>query len=123
VVIEDHSKEIPSSKILSPGATIYNGYCASCHKEDGNGVAGSFPALNKNEIVSGDKNSLIPIILKGEAAIKPENKTQSSEQMPTFGFLNDRQIADVLTYIRSAWENHADSVSAGEVEGVRKKIK
>ena len=123
VVTEDHSKEIPSSKILSPGATIYNGYCASCHKEDGNGVAGSFPALNKNEIVSGNKNSLIEIVLKGEAAIKPENRTQSSERMPAFGFLNDRQIADALTYIRNNWENHADSVSSAEVEGIRKKIK
>lgn len=123
ILTEDHSKEMPVSKIESPGATIYKGYCASCHKEDGNGVAGSFPALNKNEIVSGDKSTLIQIVLQGEAAIKSENKTQSSEQMPAFGFLNDRQIADVLTYIRSEWNNHADSVSSVEVAETRRKIK
>jgi len=43
--------------------------------------------------------------------------------MPAFDFLNDRQIADALTYIRSSWGNNADSVGAEEIKGIRKKLK
>ncbi len=40
--------------------------------------------------------------------------------MPGQGnLLNDQQIADVLTYVRSAWSNNADPVEAAAVKRVR----
>jgi glucose/arabinose dehydrogenase/mono/diheme cytochrome c family protein len=110
------------NKALSPGAALYNNYCASCHKQDGNGVAGSFPALQKNSIVLGNKKLLINILLKGAAGITG-TKVKFSENMPAFNFMDDQQIADVLTYIRHNWENHSDSVMSSEVKLIRKKLK
>ena len=40
--------------------------------------------------------------------------------MPQHSFLNDDQIADVLTYIRTHFGNQAESISAEEVEKLRK---
>jgi mono/diheme cytochrome c family protein len=41
--------------------------------------------------------------------------------MPAHGsFLNDDQIAEVLSYVRNSWGNKADAVSKEEVAAVRK---
>jgi mono/diheme cytochrome c family protein len=40
--------------------------------------------------------------------------------MPDFGWrLNDQQVADVLTFVRSSWGNHAAPVTADDVSKVR----
>jgi mono/diheme cytochrome c family protein len=39
--------------------------------------------------------------------------------MPAFNFLNDKQLADLLTYIRTNFSNHADSVTIDEVAAAR----
>jgi mono/diheme cytochrome c family protein len=41
--------------------------------------------------------------------------------MPAHDFLDDTQIADVLTYIRSNFGNKADAVKTEEVKAVRGK--
>jgi alcohol dehydrogenase (quinone), cytochrome c subunit len=41
-------------------------------------------------------------------------------QMPAFGRrLSDQQIADLATYIRNTWGNHAGAVNAAQVAKVR----
>jgi mono/diheme cytochrome c family protein len=43
--------------------------------------------------------------------------------MPSFAWkLTDQEIADVSTFIRNSWGNHAASVSAEEVQSARKKL-
>lgn len=98
--------------------TIYSQYCISCHKEDGNGVAGTFPALNGSSKVNGNKTALIKILLNG---IKPSVKDQKQmgEAMPSFAFLSDKDIAETLSYIRSNWNNHAEKITEDEVKKVR----
>jgi mono/diheme cytochrome c family protein len=39
--------------------------------------------------------------------------------MPAFPVLSDEQVADVATYIRNSWGNHAPPVSARQVSGLR----
>jgi mono/diheme cytochrome c family protein len=73
--------------------------------------------------VTGEKKLLITIFLKGAAGIPTANKAKYGEQMPSFSFMNDQQIADILTCIRGSWGNHGDSISASEVKIIRKKLK
>jgi mono/diheme cytochrome c family protein len=41
--------------------------------------------------------------------------------MPDFGWrLGDQQVADLLTFVRSSWGNHAAAVTAQQVAAVRK---
>lgn len=65
---------------LVSGKTLYQQYCASCHKEDGTGVVGTFPALAGSAKVKASPEMLIPILLNGIA------KEQAGAAMPAFNF-------------------------------------
>jgi len=41
--------------------------------------------------------------------------------MPSFGYLSDQQIADVLTYVKNTFGNKANAVKATDVKALRKK--
>jgi glucose/arabinose dehydrogenase/Mn2+/Fe2+ NRAMP family transporter/mono/diheme cytochrome c family protein len=104
--------QLAAVKALAPGEQLYVSYCASCHKEGGEGVAGSFPALRENEQVKGDRKTLINTVLQGK-------KSKQPEQMPAFAFLSDQQLADVLTYVRTAWGHHAGDITASQIAKAR----
>jgi mono/diheme cytochrome c family protein len=40
--------------------------------------------------------------------------------MASHAFLDDQQIADVLTFIRNYWGNEAEAITAEEVAALRK---
>jgi mono/diheme cytochrome c family protein len=69
--------------------------------------------------VTGDKKRLIGILLKGlEGTIEVNGETYINA-MAQHSFLNDQDAADVLTYIRSHFSNHASAVTAAEVVEIR----
>jgi mono/diheme cytochrome c family protein len=39
--------------------------------------------------------------------------------MPALSVLSDKQIADVLTYVRNSWGNSGETISPEEVRSVR----
>ena len=105
---------------LAIGQKIYNQYCMACHQSNGLGASGRFPPLNGTDWVTGDKERLVHLILNGmEGAIEVNGEIYDGV-MPQHSFLNDDQIADVLTYIRTHFENKAGSISAEDVENYRK---
>ena len=108
---------------LDRGAMLYLNACQACHAVDGNGARGIFPRLNGARIVvQQDTNALIEVVLKG-AQTPSTKKAPSVLPMPGFGnHLNDQQVAELLTFLRSAWGNNAPSVSARAVAAVRKEM-
>lgn len=103
------------------GAEIYTTYCASCHQPQGGGVPGEFPPIIDSERVAGDKNQLIEIILKGMQGPIEVQGQHYDEVMPAHAFLEDEDIAALLTYIRSNFGNAADPVHESEVLLVRER--
>jgi len=103
------------------GATVYGSNCAGCHGATGQGQPGIFPPLDGNPVVTGDKKAVIGIVnngLNGKIEVKGASY---SGQMPAWkGTLTDKQIADVITYIRSAWTNKGDAVTEAEVKAAVK---
>ncbi len=106
---------------IPPGKIIYENNCLSCHQADGNGVPGMNPPLSKVEWVTGNKEKLIRIILKGLNTPLEIDGESYHNPMPSHQHLNDKEIADVLSYIRSNFGNKASAVSAEEVKKVRLK--
>lgn len=102
---------------LSAAATAYNNYCSSCHKEDGKGVPGVFPALKGSAVAIGDKSSLIRKVMLG--INPPGHKGEYEQKMSAFTFLSDNQLANVLTYIRKQFGNKAGSITTSEVTKIR----
>ncbi len=102
------------------GEQIYMMRCMSCHQTDGKGIAGVFPPLDGTEWVKGDKGRLIRIVLQGLTGETTVQDVVYSGAMPPWqSFLNDEEIAAVLTYVRSAWNNDASAVTEQEVAAVR----
>ncbi|MCC8392280.1 cytochrome c [Paraburkholderia sp. MMS20-SJTR3] len=116
-----NGSRVPDS--LSVGFNVYRSFCASCHHDDGRGVPNVFPALAGNpSVISEDTTSLIRLLVEGGNS--PATLSGPPRQnMPGFATtLADVQIAQVLTYIRGAWGNNAQSVTANDVATLRKEL-
>lgn len=105
---------------VQPGLAIYKQYCLTCHQVDGGGVPNLNPPLRGTDWVNGDKARLIGILLKGLQNAEVDGEPYDNV-MPAHDFLTDQQIADVLTYVRSNFDNKATAVSAQEVKAQRSK--
>jgi alcohol dehydrogenase (quinone), cytochrome c subunit len=105
-----------------PGAVVYLGNCVSCHGDDGRGFAPYMPRLAGNPtILDKDPASLINIVLNGSTPLAAKG-APDAYRMPQFRLqLNDQQIADVVTFIRSGWGNNAPPVTAQDIADSRQK--
>ncbi len=90
------------------GASLFAQNCSACHQLTGKGVPGAFPALAGDAFPQGPPEPVVRLLLNGRGG------------MPSFrADLDDRQIATVLTYVRSAWGNHAPRIEPAMVARVR----
>lgn len=102
------------------GAAIYRESCAACHQADGAGLQGAFPPLKGTDFVIGEKDAVIRTVLFGLSGPIEVKGVRYDGQMPAHAeILSDSQIADVLTYVRSAWGNKAGPVHADDVSRER----
>lgn len=87
------------------GQVLFEANCAGCHSSDGTG--GSGPALAGN-------NRLEDATLVGNQILHGRGR------MPAFGsVLVDTQIAQIATYIRSAWGNDFGPITSAQVTELR----
>ena len=103
------------------GKGIYTQYCLPCHQEDGTGVPNLNPPIRKSDWVNGDRNRLIKVILEGLDEEIEVNGESYNRVMAAHNFLTDKQVADVLTYIRSNFGNDSDAIKEEEVKALRRK--
>jgi cytochrome c6 len=90
------------------GKTLFAKNCAACHQAKGQGIEGAFPALAGNAFVQGAPVEVATVLLKGRGG------------MPDFSSsLNDGDIAQVLSFVRSSWGNGAPPISEQEVGAQR----
>ncbi len=107
------------------GAEIYSrdGHCSTCHQPDGKGLpAAGFPPLSGTKWALGSPERMIKLTLKGlMGPIEVAGKTYPGQvpMTPFEGMLNDREIADALTYVRNSFGNKASPITAAEVKKVR----
>jgi len=104
---------------MARGQIVYKSVCLACHMANGMGVPRLNPPLANTSYVSGDKGALIKIVLNGFNQDVKINGQSYSNTMTPHSDLTDRQIADVLTYVRKSFGNKASSVTVAEVKRVR----
>jgi glucose/arabinose dehydrogenase/cytochrome c5 len=110
-------------KNVPVNSSVYATYCAACHQINGKGDGNRFPPVAQSEWVNSDKQRLITIVLNGLSGPITVQGLPYNEVMPAHGgFLSDKQIADVLTYIKLNFNNTPEIVTSSEVAEVRKKI-
>lgn len=101
-----------SGDVSRRGAMLYLDNCAACHRPDGKGYEGVFPALAGNPAVSARQSaSVIRIVLAGMQTARTA-RTPAQFAMPSFaGRLNDQ--------VRTSWGNRAAPVAAPDVRALR----
>jgi alcohol dehydrogenase (quinone), cytochrome c subunit len=106
-----------------PGARIYLDNCAACHRPDGVGYELVFPRLAGNPVVQAENpQSLISIVLEGSQTPRTE-RTPAQFTMPHFAWrLSDKDVADVVNFIRTSWGNSALPASSTDVAKIRKSL-
>jgi len=117
-----YGQKTTSHKVIlaDSGQLVYENYCLACHQEDGSGVPNLNPPLIQNEWVLGDSARLIKVVLNGLKGVEVAGESYSNE-MPSHDFLSDKDIANVLTYIRKSFGNKASAITPVMVKMQRAK--
>ncbi len=99
-------KEWATDVLIAKGEAVYSSSCASCHMADGSGMAGTFPAISKSAIVTGDMDAQVDLMLNGKG------------MMPAFGqMLSAVDFAAVATFIRNGLGNEVgDSIQPSAIK-------
>jgi mono/diheme cytochrome c family protein len=101
---------------LSDGQAIYEKQCAQCHGERGEGRFPAAPPLAGNRaLMMAHAVDPIRIVLFGGYPPGTTGNPRPFGMPPYLTTLNDAEIADVLTYVRTSWGNKSTAVSADEV--------
>jgi len=113
----------PSEAVMNAGAAIYFDNCAACHHADGSGEPYMFARLNgSNKVLSDDPTTVLRIILEGAQAV-PTREHPYPLGMPAFGWkLSDPEIADLVSWLRNAWDNNGPAIAASDVADIREAL-
>ncbi|MFK2891876.1 cytochrome c [Dyella flagellata] len=106
---------------LSPlGKKIYTAQCAMCHGSNGEGKGWDFPPLAANQSIQ-MASSVNPIRMVLNGGYPPGTmRNPRPYGMPPFAQqLSDEEVAAVVTYIRTAWNNHGTAITVQDVNALR----
>jgi len=90
------------------GESVYERYCSACHGRDGEGIPDVFPALKGSDLAV-NKEKIIEILMEG---------IPGTLQAP-FSYLNDGEIASVITYISNSWGNYGVIIQPLDIANYR----
>lgn len=105
---------------MKRGKEVYLLHCQNCHMENGQGMEGVNPPVAKTTYLKDTKKN-IDIILNGQTGEVVVNGKKYNAIMNPMNYLDDRQIADVLNYIRNSWGNKYPVVTPAQVKAEREK--
>ncbi|ABX48177.1 cytochrome c [Shewanella baltica] len=106
-----------------PGYTLYKGYCAGCHGQNGEGRPNVAPAMAGNATLDkASPHNIVAVMLKG---IKSQhyNLTTSFYAMPGYADeLSDEQIKDLANYLRLTWSTQPGNLDVKTIQSLKEVI-
>lgn len=105
---------------LKLGANLYEEHCVDCHKANGEGEPPHFPPLagNRALTLASPANPIRAVLHGGYPPSTAGNPYPFG--MPPFGNqFSDEEAAAVLSFIRNAWGNKGEMITAGQVNRYR----
>lgn len=113
---------VPPNLFTTRGGLGYAQFCVDCHRPDGAGVTGVFPPLTQNPTVAtADPATLIHLTLTGWKTASTATHARVYT-MPAFSRLSDPEIAEILSFVRDSYGNHAKPVAASAVRKMRAEL-
>ena len=122
---EEEKEAVRFERKMQSGKKTFALRCASCHQPNGLGIANQYPPLAGSEWVTANPELITKIILKGlkgEIVVKGEKYGTSAAVNMVAVDINDREIANVSTYVRNAWGNEASELTEDQVSKIRDSI-
>ena len=101
------------------GAVLYNKYCATCHMANGKGDGSRFPPIAGSDWVTGDQTKLIDVVMNGLTGPIEVNGKPFGGTMPAVDYLEDEEIAQLLTYVRKEFGNNSPPIGSYYVKSRR----
>ncbi|MCO4088976.1 MAG: cytochrome c [Limnohabitans sp.] len=114
-----------SLQVATLGGKVYENQCLQCHGEQGEGVKTAsgevaYPALAGNRaVLLSDPTNLVQLVLYGGYGPATQGHPRPFGMPPAVLELQDRDIAAVLTHLRSHWGNRAGEVTPLQVNRIR----
>jgi mono/diheme cytochrome c family protein len=114
-----------SLQVATLGGKVYENQCLQCHGEQGEGVKTAtgevaYPALAGNRaVLLNDPTNLVQLVLYGGYGPATAGHPRPFGMPPAVLDLQDRDIAAVLTHLRTRWGNQASEVTALQVNRIR----
>jgi mono/diheme cytochrome c family protein len=114
-----------SLQVATQGAKVYERQCLQCHGEQGEGVKTAsgevaYPALADNRaVLLKDPTNLVQLVLYGGYGPATTGHPRPFGMPPAVLELDDRDIAAVLTHLRTQWGNQASEVTPLQVNRIR----
>ncbi|MCL5020901.1 MAG: copper-containing nitrite reductase [Bacteroidetes bacterium] len=100
------------------GEHIFGRTCIACHQANAKGIPRVFPPLSGSDFLRSNKYRAIDFVMHGHSGRLVVNGTTFNNTMPPQP-LNDNQISNVLTYVRTHFGNSMSPVTVREVEMIR----
>ncbi|WP_428993096.1 c-type cytochrome [Luteibacter rhizovicinus] len=105
---------------IAKGQKVYADRCATCHGDSGKGKGDAYPPLDGNSsVVEPVGVNAIRVVLSGGFAPATKGNPRPYSMPPFSQHLSDDEVAAVVSYIRQAWSNAANPVSADDVRTYR----
>ncbi|MYM83238.1 c-type cytochrome [Duganella sp. FT50W] len=109
-----------ATAFLKAGARLYEKHCVDCHGAGGTGQTPAYPPLAGNQALTMESAvNPIRIVLNGGFAPGTAGNPRPYSMPPFSHALNDMEVAQVVSYLRSAWGNNAPPVSGTDVNRYR----
>jgi mono/diheme cytochrome c family protein len=103
------------------GKLVYSLECARCHEENGKGMKGSIPPLANSDYLMKNTNKGILAVLKGVSGKIKVNGITYYGSMVGLKKLSNKQVADVMNYVRNSWGNKGKIITIKDIALLRKK--
>lgn len=103
---------------MQRGSEIYADFCVTCHLQEGEGVANTFPPLANADYLMENREASIRGVKFGQQHEIVVNGVTYNTAMPDPG-LEVEEVADVMNYILNSWGNVSEEmVTVAEVEEI-----
>jgi cytochrome c551 len=112
----DRATSIKTQQYQIQGEKLYAKYCAQCHQANGEGLASLYPPLNKSDYLMKDLARSACVIKNGAVEEMVVNGKTYNQMMPPNPQLTPLEIAEIMTYITTSWDNKGKLVDVKDVE-------
>jgi mono/diheme cytochrome c family protein len=109
-----------SSALPAAGQQMYVQLCSACHGIEGEGIPHVAPPMRTNASLRLSSPRNLIVVVTGGLPERPLPGGERFQPMPVFEHLmDDRQIADLATWLRGTWGGAPAAVTQDEVRAVR----